>query len=558
MEDSISYDCIKNATVSPDDADKPDKSSHCTRFLPESEIRALVQRSSVRSTLDHFSKEKDFRKLVEFYATGKTSKLFLTLVYIDAQNITTWESLRTVNFTDDFLPVDMKVKGRETEIRSLNDDGKPNSKKSFTVASGWNTKRRDDFLRDQWLFVVPRFRQTQFAYQFPDDCRLPFVRIEGGKSYGGHFGKVYQLGLRLDHTDFKSPNVVRHSQMLRRHFLTAAQLSATNDGYIEVALKVTTIQHTKTTDTDVETFYKKEKRTLKVMRGLNHEHLIKAIAAYKRGEYRCFIFPWAQGNNLQSFWEKNPSKLSPDLVTWAIAQMLGITGGIKLLHKKNIRHGDIKPANILYFGKPKDESDWKQLVVADVGLAKLHKDYTRLRDPGTTTRHGSEKYEPIEMSSFSPDTAKISRVYDTWSLGCVFLEFTIWLLYGRQGLRAFNQELAARKPSKFWEQAGAEATPRRHTAVEKWIERIKNDLKESGALVSLIKIISEKLLVADTDGQRATSRILLAKLKEIQSECSKGNFGFGSDDMARIRLSPEQEPTSQQVASPSSQVGHSS
>lgn len=43
-----------------------------------------------------------------------------------------------------------------------------------------------------------------------------------------------------------------------------------------------------------EEFYK-ELETLRIIKELEHDHLVKPIAAFENGSLQCFIFPWAEG-----------------------------------------------------------------------------------------------------------------------------------------------------------------------------------------------------------------------------------------------------------------------
>lgn len=331
-----------------------------------------------------------------------------------------------------------------------------------------------------------------------------------------------------------------------------------------------TIDKTETSDTDVEKFYNKEKETLSKMRDLNHPHLVKALAAYKRAHFRCFIFPWARGGNLKDFWKRDSSKLDRNLFSWAIHQMSGITGGIAQLHKKRIRHGDIKPLNILYYPESGTGFALGNLVVADVGLAKLHEIYTREREPGTTTKHGTSMYEPPEIKDFDPEKTTLSNRYDVWSLGCVFLEFAIWLLYGKTGLDSFYDNLTKSKTHRFW--VDTPKGPIRHPEVRSLIQKIKNDVQQHSALWTLVDFISSRLLVEihpDTkngaqspnkDADRAEAFELVGKLEDIRNECLKnGSYCFDSDmeTVAKQRADPDlSSATNQAVAPRSEQVSH--
>lgn len=306
-------------------------------------------------------------------------------------------------------------------------------------------------------------------------------------------------------------------------------------------MKTLTIQSS--TATDVDKFYTKEQVTLEKMRDLNHSHLIKAVVAYRKGDDRCFVFPWAQEGSLWDFWRNHSASLDEDLVSWAIGQMVGLSDGLRQLHYSDIlrandlgqlrhtgtRHGDIKPDNILCFVSGKKRT----LVLADVGLAKYHPDYTRDRTKATTTRHGSRIYEPPEMST-DREKIVVSRKYDVWSLGCVFLEFTIWLLYGRSGLDLFHSKLLNNSDiDRFWED-GTNGKPQIHSVARRWLDKIlTKDLKGHSALRDMVDLIDKWLLVPEVD-KRTTTEDLLPKLKAIRSKCSENQQYLFNPELEKL------------------------
>jgi len=207
---------------------------------------------------------------------------------------------------------------------------------------------------------------------------------------------------------------------------------------------------------------------LKRFRELGDDHLIRAIAYYTQGGGHYFVFPWANGGNLRDFWSMKPS-LSPasldigpqdwcDHLKWVFTQLAGIARGIKMLHihnnnEESLRHGDLKPENVLFFCRqipsPGKAPTGVTLVIGDVGLAKVHQKVTEMRGEKTGTQTGTTRYSPpeAEVQSHLPRT----RRYDIWSLACIYLEFAIWLLYGNDGLETFSEALGEGKP--FYEKA---------------------------------------------------------------------------------------------------------
>lgn len=63
------------------------------------------------------------------------------------------------------------------------------------------------------------------------------------------------------------------------------------------------------------------------------------------------------------------------------------------------------------------------LVIADFGLMAFHRGQSRSLVPGAKL-HGTPTYAPPEWQL----NYQVSRSYDIWSLGCVYLEFITWLV----------------------------------------------------------------------------------------------------------------------------------
>ncbi|CAI0644692.1 unnamed protein product [Colletotrichum noveboracense] len=543
----VSYSAITQLLVNLPRSDE-DKPEHCDPFLPESSVNSLIQRHRVESTLRAKIPQitqTDLASLTD-YVMNKGMKVFLTLVRSEAV-ADHLELFQKHNFTDADLPIGRHASDTEA-VFSMTIDGQNRNGRSLD-RSRWSEAALESFIQRQWMFLAPTFREAQFEYSFGRRCPLPFVDLQDNKAAEGGFGAVRRLGLLVEYTDFQ----------------TFDMTPSGSESYIEVAVKALTPTPS-TNAEDVDKFYAKEMTTLELMRSLNDDHLIRAIAVYRKDKLKCFVFPWAHGGSLRDFWANTQARLSRELVTWAITQMSGISEAIRKLHDADTRHGDIKPLNILHFPKSGKEFSWGNLVVADVGLAKVHEDYTKFRDPGTTTKHGTSMYEPPEIKDFDPKKTTLSRRYDVWSLGCVFLEFATWLLYGKTGLDRFYDNLTESRTYRFW--VDTPKGPKRHPEVKSLISKIKNDVQKHSALWTLVDFISSRLLVEirpDTangaqspskDADRAEALELVGTLEDIRNECLKnGSYCFDSDmeTVAKQRADPDLSSATNQAVAPRSE-----
>ncbi len=178
---------------------------------------------------------------------------------------------------------------------------------------------------------------------------------------------------------------------------------------------------------------------------------------------------WAKADSESAFRPKRGA----ELLLWSLEQMCGLANGLEALHSENFRHGDLKPENILRFTEGEERGD---LLIADVGLAKFHVEVTKNRHARTQTMTGTFRYEPPECDE-NLDNPR-SRAYDIWSLGCIYLEFLIWLLEGQEALEAFNQP---GRFQHFWD--SKDGHYQLHEAVQQSIKVISKTLKAENRLV---------------------------------------------------------------------------
>ncbi len=273
---------------------------------------------------------------------------------------------------------------------------------------------------------------------------------------------------------------------------------------------------------DVERAYNIEGEALQKVTGVKHPNLIQCLASITKSGRYFFIFPWANGGSLREFWNEQmrDPKLSPTLVRKVIEQLRGLAGALERLHNfkgtsslsqkgrdngnsalaGGIRHGDLKPENILRFTSPDDEGIGI-LKIADMGLAKHHYVATRLRATMTGTKYGTSQYEPPEVSAPSSMGQATSRLYDTWSMGCIILEMIIWLLRGKAALDNYNELIRGdtRSDLSCYETIGQrpniEAIVR--PQVTSCMEQLSRDPEcaKNTALGDLLKVVQTMLLV---------------------------------------------------------------
>jgi serine/threonine protein kinase len=203
----------------------------------------------------------------------------------------------------------------------------------------------------------------------------------------------------------------------------------------------------KTLHKDTEQLFKKEWEILKQFSGLNHPHLITALSAFRQAGKLNFIFPYARSDFERHKEFSNPPQGRGGAL-WIAAQLEGLIGAIDTMHnpkhlhrhldptaiKKYCRHSDIKCDNVLCFRKA-GTKDEVILVISDFGLSEINSDKSRSNIPNQKVPP-VPGYRPPECDI---EGGTISRAFDIWTIGCLFLELVTWFLGGPQYVKKFEK-----------------------------------------------------------------------------------------------------------------------
>lgn len=156
------------------------------------------------------------------------------------------------------------------------------------------------------------------------------------------------------------------------------------------------------------------------------------------------------------FWKSHPNpSTTGEFVSWIAQQCTGIASGLNAIHNYAVgdpessgsgkrlthfgRHGDLKPENILRFIDGHSSSGLGTLKISDMGLTRFHSTETRTWTDARQVAV-SPTYRAPECDIGG---SAITRSYDIWTLGCLYLEFISWLLLGYEtGIDQFSRERA--------------------------------------------------------------------------------------------------------------------
>ena len=162
-------------------------------------------------------------------------------------------------------------------------------------------------------------------------------------------------------------------------------------------------------------------------------------------------------------------------------------------------------------------------------------------------------YEPPEVRILADKPR--SRRYDIWSMGCIYLEFVIWLLYGTSGLKRFQEDLhdiaVGGEATFFFIDANQNA--QLNIVVQKWIEYIETDPRcpENTAVHCLVELIVTKLLITesgqdlnlnrvDSAHNYAEPNIATPMTPSILIRAATKLSGPGDDPSAKVRANAKQ------------------
>ncbi|KAK8093522.1 hypothetical protein PG997_000207 [Apiospora hydei] len=476
-------------------------------FLPEDKLDLLLTESRVDAVLRE-QQVVPTPELIEFILS-RAKRLFLTLLWIE--HLKAIKKLQAAGFDDGALPVEKHEDQKGISSLNKNTWTLDSNATPLPVFKGWKRPKISNLVETQWRFLSVSFPVFKF-YPLACEHRLPLLPCqsdERGRPSSGGFSSVYQLRL------LGSP------QGGQGHASSQAE-------YQVVAVK-------KFDDSLVGYFHKERKTIDKIYDIESHPHLIKPIAVFERGTDRCVLFPWAYGGNLSDFWRESDALLrNPDsraeLVSWCLGQMVGIADALRVLHHENCRHGDLKPENLLHF-KDGDQRRGR-LVVADFGLSKFHIAATARRDGPSSNWSRTHKYEAPEIDGAHRRGKPRSRDYDMWSMGCLFLEFAVWLVYGNgflEGIR--NPTLIV----KYW-QYNQDRKPEVHPLVRAEMAKILEHSRASSATKDIVQLVQDRLLVVkfpeperdsdESDGDhpvRPSAEELLELMSEIQRRANSSS-----------------------------------
>jgi serine/threonine protein kinase len=493
-------------------------------FIAVEDLRRLITVDSISAELARcnadFGNHERGQKFIE-KISQVAWKLFAILVYVE-------QSHRIIDFLDENID-DTDLPFVRSDENSTSGNFKLCSKKSprqpIKCMLLWNQRLVNEFGRDQWCMLAPIFEYTDEIehYELDVNCVLPWIEDfeRSGRAINeGGYSTVWKVAIHPAHQRTKGcvkpkvkcpvflKSIIDHHQ-LPPHFVALKELHKTD-----------------------EDSFRSEVEMLRMLKKRNHPHVVTLLATFRFNNRYYLLFPYAD-YNLRQYWKTTPiPDFSQATVYWILHQFKAITSALHTVHEYQEtqilngtysalepseseasgsssevdervfgRHGDIKAENILLFAEDVD-NELGDLVIADFGLTAFHKKASRSRQKAEYIT-GSPSYEGPELMLH----LNVSRAYDIWGLGCLYLEFITWLVCGWEQLERFPEarvRIATNTPQLhddmfFTIPEGPEGEKKAvvRQGVENWIKDLHEMPRCSQFIHEMLDLISEHMLLVN-------------------------------------------------------------
>ncbi|KAI0882890.1 kinase-like domain-containing protein [Annulohypoxylon maeteangense] len=390
----------------------------------------------------------------------------------------------------------------------------------------WTELRyRDDFYMWQWKVNVPFLFYGQHQI-FSAQVILPFTEPGSDSGHSTHSGVTvhnYSVTEAGGYGEVKCVEI--HSKCHNFHEVFTTLPRREGPFAVKKLLQNDPIR--------IEKDFQKEVEMLKKFDGGVHPHIVTVLTTFKHGDCYYLIFPWAECDLGRYFENNRMPTHSLETVRWLSSQCLKIIEAVHLIHfppgVNNLqpgdrlfgRHGDIKAENILVFRSQNGEAN---LVLSDFGLGSVHRDISRSNVPSNKVAVTPD-FRPPECDM---DGGRISRAYDVWTLGCLFLDLLTWLLGGEDLREEFENTrmtsyIDGRETRIYFEIVQTEDDKKGFIIkdqVRSWFDKLRKHSNCTKFVHEFLKLIEEDMLIVETnEKKRARTDVLLEKLRSFSEKC---------------------------------------
>ncbi|MCJ1379471.1 hypothetical protein MMC17_002572 [Xylographa soralifera] len=272
---------------------------------------------------------------------------------------------------------------------------------------------------------------------------------------------------------------------------------------------------------------------------ISKKPIVTHYASWTQDGRYYMLLPYAECNLSEYMSRTTFGPMNKDNIRWLLRQFRGLVDAMESVHtvtaasgpntkfgpalppanaathkeiQKSGWHHDIKPENILYFLKRNEESSSRvDLCLADFGSGRVQ--FLRSGSLQTRSATGTPTYEAPDGTA---NGGGISRPYDVWSLGCVFLEILTWASWGYEAVQQFGEQRQALRFPGSEDKGGDDSFWQKDTngriylrkVVEETIQRLEAHFNKEGHLASVVTNLLPKMLDVNPKTRIKASELL--------------------------------------------------
>ncbi|KLU84551.1 hypothetical protein MAPG_03592 [Magnaporthiopsis poae ATCC 64411] len=467
-------------------------------FLPRDELHEILDLARVQSCLQHLlPKTKDVEQLAT-YASSNGNKIFAILVLINKPECIV-DFYRSRVFNHD-LPLE-RSNENGADFRLVRESDLGDSQHGANIANtggpfdDWRLSEIRQFDDYQWYMLAPCIESADdgtalHLIPFHRRTILPFTTYDASLGKDGVSG-VYRARIHPAHQKLRE---LTDTDVAVVKFVDGSQIQP----------------------------YHEPDDTYRVFPG---SPPVKALAKFT---FKCdcyLIFPWGRGGSLVDLWVANPMlpAITAQIKRWMLEECRGLARGIAMIHEnkrsatrseapkgptpipqapaveqqfaelRGLR-GDLKPENIFCFGFRRKEALGGR-DVTEFDLRILDMEATALKWP-------NQNWAAVASSPYSAPEFEMgsstSQAADIWALGCIYLEFITWLLFGYEAVGEFTEaRMRGGGDDKFFvlpSGYGGKISAGVKPAVREWVKRLRSSPACTLALQEFLLLVEERVL----------------------------------------------------------------
>ncbi|RSM02826.1 hypothetical protein CEP52_007736 [Fusarium oligoseptatum] len=241
--------------------------------------------------------------------------------------------------------------------------------------------------------------------------------------------------------------------------------------------------------------------------GFSTVHKVKVDPSHVRGEF---------SDKAEDYMAMKRLDLETAGKTVFDREIKNLSHALERLAGEGCRHSDLKPQNILLFPDARTSGTLK---ITDLGISKFHTYATINRWDQTSAQFVTVRYGPPEFDELNPgrvkdyvdgsSNQKLSRRFDIWSLGCVFVEFLIWARLGLGSFYAFN--VSMKEAKRYWKHGSSGSSGYLlHETVTYWLTTVQGLLGQTAddiAVRSVLQLVEDGMLIVECSDRYEASEV---------------------------------------------------